>query len=330
MVRRTQQLETLSEQTTHRLPRITRIARSGLAFQPTALTADKEVLALNLMRGCGQRCAFCSVRGSAHYSGDDELFLYDDSPEKLATELDTRPRLPRAIFISPATDPFPPLVEVQEQAALTVAALAERGVETWLMTRGLIRPHAMQVLAAHRDRVRVTVSMTTCDRQLQRTLEPWCASPRLRLKQIAKLRSLEIPVQVAIDPMIPGVTDTRSNLSAVLEAVGDSGVRHVTASYVYLREGIAKNLASALAPLGMDQEVLSEYDNGPVLTGPGLAAARYLPRNRRQRGYGMLISLAAGHGISVSFSGMTNPDFAPPRSSSASSQRLFPLFMQNK
>jgi hypothetical protein len=40
----------------------------------------------------------------------------------------------------------------------------------------------------------------------------------------------------------------------------------------------------------------------------------------------MLISLAAPHGITVSFNGMTNPDFAPPRPTTAgSSQRLLPL-----
>ncbi len=297
----------------NRLPRVVRASRPGLVLHPTALTADPEVLGLDLTRGCVHRCAFCSVRGSPYYGGDDELLLYDDTPDRLAAELDARPRLPRAVFVCPATDPFPPFAEVQEVSAKVVATLASRGVETWFMTRGQIRPAARDVLEAHRVRVRVTVSLTTCDRDLQRVLEPWTASPRLRLRQIASLRRRGVPVQVALDPLIPGVTDTRENLAEVMAAVARVGVRHVTASYLYLRDGIAAHLTAALAPLQLDDVVLAAFAGGPVLTAPGLAAARYLPRARRQRGYGMLLSLAAEYGITVSICGLTNPDFGSPR-----------------
>ena len=233
--------------------------------------------------------------------------------------------------MSPATDPFPPFAEVQEETCRVVATLADRGVETWLMTRGQIRPRALAALTLHRVRVKVTVSLTTCDRSLQRTLEPFCASPRLRLRQIAALRRAGIPVQVALDPLIPGVTDTRENLAAVLAAVAATGVRHVTASYIFLREGIAKQLGAALAPLGLQDGVRAAFADGPLLSAPGLSAARYLPRARRQRGYGMLISLAALHGITVSFSGSTNPDFGtPPHRGSIPPPRTLPLYVSTE
>jgi DNA repair photolyase len=298
-------------------------------LHPTALTSDPEVLGLNLLRGCAHRCAFCSVRGSPYYGNGDELLLYDDNATRLAAELDARPRLPRAVFVSPATDPYPPFTEVQDETSRVVAALADRGVETWLMTRGYIRPRALAELKLHHVRVKVTVSLTTCDRSLQRILEPFCASPRLRLRQIAALREAGIPVQVALDPLIPGVTDTRENLADMLDAVAATGVRHVTASYIFLREGIATLLGAALAPLGLEAGVRAAFADGPLLSAPGLSAARYLPRARRQRGYGMLISLAARHGITVSFSGSTNPDFGAPRphGGTVPVQRRLPLFV---
>jgi DNA repair photolyase len=314
------------------LPFITRATRSGPALQSTALTTDPEVLGLDLLRGCAHRCAFCSVRGSPYYDGDRELILYEDTADRLTSELDARARLPRAVFVSPATDPFPPFTEVQEETARVVAALAGRGVEAWLMTRGLIRPAALAVLESHRVRVRVTVSLTTCDRGLQRLLEPWTASPRLRLKQIASLRRAGIPVQVAIDPLIPGLTDTRENLTAVLQAVAAAGVRHVTTSYLFLRDGIAKQLEATLKPHGLDQQVLDEFADGSTLTVPGLLPARYLARSRRQRGYGMLISLAAAQGITVSLCSQTNPDFGAgrPAAPPIDRARLFPLSMNGK
>jgi DNA repair photolyase len=325
MPRATFRQGTLAETPTLRLPRVVRAPRAGPALHATPLFTDPEILGLNLLRGCAHRCAFCSVRGSPYYGGDDELVLYDDTSGRLAAELDGRGRLPRAVFVSPATDPFPPIAEVQQETARVVAALAGRGVETWLMTRGFVRPEAMTVLEVHRVRVRVTVSMTTCDRGLQRRLEPWTASPRLRLRQIAALRRRDIPVQVALDPLIPGVTDTRENLAAVLRAVAAAGVRRVTTSYLFLREGITEQLTAALAPLDLDAAVLEEFADGPVLTAPGLAPARYLSRARRQRGYGRLIALAAGYGVTVSLCGLTNPDFSPPRPAPSKQGRLFPL-----
>jgi DNA repair photolyase len=331
MVRSTAKQLSAVEALPARLPRITRVSRSGPALQSTALAADPDVLGLNLSRGCVHRCAFCAVRGSPYYAGDRELSLFDDTMSRLTSELDARPRLPRAVFVSPATDPFPPMAEVQEETAQVVALLANRGVETWLMTRGLIRPAALAVLEAHRLRVRVTVSLTTCDRRLQRLLEPWTASPRMRLRQIARLRRAGIPVKVAIDPLVPGLTDTRENLSAVLSAIAALGVRHVSVSYMFLREGIAGHLSSALEVEGFDKPVMDAFADGPVLTAPGLSAAKYLPRARRQRGYGMLISLAATQGITVSVCGLTNPDFRPPQPAiPAAAPRMFPLFLSAK
>jgi DNA repair photolyase len=210
-----------------------------------------------------------------------------------------------------------------------VRTLARHDVETWIMTRGHIRPFAVDVLAAHRHRVKVTVALTTLDRWLQRKLEPLCAPPRLRLRQIRRLRELDIPVHVALDPLIPGVTDTRENLSALLPALAEAGVKQVTAGYLFLREGIAENLREALAGTGMDEVILDAFRDGPILTAPGLAAARYLPKARRQRGYATLMSLAASHGIQVSISGLSNPDFAPAkRTEPAARPSLLSLYLQ--
>ncbi len=117
----------------------------------------------------------------------------------------------------------------------------------------------------------------------------------------------------------------------MLKALAGVGVRQVTAGYLFLREGIIENLRPALERLGVTKMVLGAYARGPVLTGPGLAAARYLPRARRQRGYATLMALAAEHGIKVSVSGLTNPDFAAPRPAETTGRpRLLSLFLQEE
>jgi DNA repair photolyase len=291
-------------------PRVIQVPRRGAVLHASPLAGEGDVLSLNLARGCAHRCAFCSVRAYPTFPGDEVVMLFEDTAGALDRELSHRRRLPRAVFVSPSTDPFPPFEEVQDEAARVVGVLARHGVEAWLMTRGEISPAALDALASHRERVKVTVALTTLDERLHQTLEPAAAAPRRRVAQLAELRRRGVRVQAAVEPLIPGLTDTRDNLLPLLEALSRAGVRHVTASYVFLRPGIEENLARALEVAGLDGSVLDAYSGGPMLEAPGLAAARYLPRWRRQRGYAALMTLAAGFGITAGVCGTTNPDFS--------------------
>src|SRR5947209_1223644 len=155
------QLHAPAEEARPRLPRIVPTARKGAVLYPSPIGDSSEVLSLNLARGCVHRCAFCSVRAYPSYPGDEAVYLFNNTCERLSAELAARPTRPRAVFVSPSTDPFPPLAAFQAAAVRVVETLAGHGVEAWLMTRGIVRPAALDVLAAHRDRVKITVGITT-------------------------------------------------------------------------------------------------------------------------------------------------------------------------
>jgi hypothetical protein len=257
------------------------------------------------------------------------VFLYSDTAGPLEQELAHHAQLPRAVLLCPSTDPFPPIGDIQAETCRVIPVLARHGVEAWLMTRGYIRPAALEVLAAHAKHIKVTMPLTTVDRSLQRTLEPLTASPRLRLRQIRRLRERGINVQVGLEPLIPGLTDTRDNLTTVLQALARIGLSQVTAGYMFLRPRMQDNLVAALKPLGRDEEVLAEFAGGPILETGSVTPARYLPKARRQRGYAALMALAANLGITVRISAFSNPDFRtgrPVEPEPRSRQRLLPHF----
>ena len=140
------------------LPRVHRVERESAGLHPSPFVDQDDVLSLNLTRGCVQRCPFCSVRAHPSYAGDQTVYLFENTGRRLDQELSSRRKRPRAVFISPSTDPFPPLAEVQAETARVVSVLARHQVEAWLMTRGFIRPSAMKALQDHRGCARVTVS----------------------------------------------------------------------------------------------------------------------------------------------------------------------------
>lgn len=291
------------------LPVMQRVRQPHRLLKPGPYADQPDVLAVHPLQGCVHDCSFCTSRAD----GRDALPLVADAALRVHEELGELPRLPRAVFISPLSDPFPPLNEVQQESARLVEVLAEAGVESWLMTRGSIRPLPMAVLADHAPLVKVTVAMTTLDRSWQRLLEPLTASPRMRLRMLRTLRRAGIAFQVALEPLIPGMTDTRANLLPLLEALADAGVRHVTVGYLCLTPHISETLEKVLHPQGLDGLALDEYEAGTALGSRG-QTKRYLARWRRQHGYATVMALAAGCGISVGINPLTNPDFvALPR-----------------
>jgi DNA repair photolyase len=299
--------------------RIEWVERQGRALHPVPFHANGEVLALNLARGCWHRCCLCAARANPSYPGDGVIQVYGHTPQIVEEELASRSRPPRAVLISPSTDPFPPSSEVQAETVRVVHVLAKRGIEAWLQTRGFIRPFARKSLAPHASAIKVLVGLTTLERSLQRLLERGAASPRLRIRQIARLLQSGIRVQVATDPLIPGLTDTRVNLEPLLAKLSGLGVRQVTAGYMFLRPGITENLQAVLRPRAMGKMVLDPYTDGPILAGDGMPPARYLPKSRRQRGYAALMTLASQYGINVQVNALSNPDFAPARATTSES-----------
>ena len=303
-------LEVTPEAATPRLPRISWKVRRGPILHANPLSDDPSVLSLNIAQGCMHRCTFCSIRGHASYRGDEEIQLYAKSAKHLAAELAKRTILPRAVVISPSCDPFAPSLLIQEETLSVVRVLAEHGIESWLMTRGLIRPKILQGLAAYHAKVRIRVAMTTADRQLQRSIEPLTAPPVLRMRQLRRLRAMGIRVDVAIEPLLLGVTDTRENLLPLLRDLAESGIESVSVGYAFMRSGIRGNIEKAVEAAGVDMEEIDEaYQKGPVLTSGLIAAARYLPRVKRERSYASIIALGEELGIHVSVCGTTNPDF---------------------
>ncbi len=308
-----------------RLPRVERVPRRSPLLHAGPMPDFPDVLSLNLAQGCAHRCSFCSVRAYPSYRGDDVIYLYEDAAQRLDAELTARRSLPRAVYLSPSTDPFMPLVEVQRETASIVEVLARHGVESWLMTRGHIRPSARETLARHASLVKVTVSLTTMDRVLQRAMEPLAAPPRHRLRQIARLRQLGVPVAVQVAPLVPGVTDQRENLVALLTALAGVGVRQISTGYMFVRSGIQENLSRSMHAHGWGEGLLDAFVGGPVLASGNVQAARYLPRQRRQQGYATLMTLAAEHGIRVTLCGLTNPDFRRSSPNFSSGSRANPI-----
>jgi DNA repair photolyase len=195
---------------------------------------------INPYRGCEHGCVYCFARPTHAYLGlspgldfESRIFVKPEAAKLLASELDKPGYVCRPIAMGTNTDPYQPaerkfkitrsVLEVLQAAdhpvcIVTKSALIQRDID-------ILAPMAAKRLAS------VSVSITTLDRGLARTLEPRAAAPERRLETVTALAAAGIPTGVLAAPMIPALND--SELEAILAASRDAGAGH--AGYVLLR-----------------------------------------------------------------------------------------------
>ncbi len=161
------------------------------------------------------------------------MFYKADAARLLRDEISRPSYKPQPIMLGANTDPYQPIEKKLHVTRDVLEVLLQARHPLTIVTKGSLVLRDLDLLTefARRKLVRVTVSLTTLDPELKRTLEPRTASPQARLRVISALAVARVPVGVLTAPMIPAVND--SELEALLEAAASAGAQY--AGYVLLR-----------------------------------------------------------------------------------------------
>jgi DNA repair photolyase len=211
---------------------------------------------LNPYMGCVHRCTFCYVRAferRADRPSDDRygtsIRVKVNVAEVLRGEL-TRPSWePAPVAIGAATDPYQPAEGRYRLTRACIEALAEARTPFSIITRGpmIVRDIDVLVEAASRASVTVTFSVPTLDDGVWQKTEPSTAHPRQRLKAVSKLVDAGIKAGVGMAPILPGISDRRSQLAEVVKAAREAGATGVWANLLFLRPGTREHFLDCLA-----------------------------------------------------------------------------------
>jgi len=195
---------------------------------------------INPYKGCEHGCIYCFARPTHAYMGlsagldfEAKLFAKPDAPKLLERELAKGGYEPKVIAIGTNTDPYQPIEKEWRIMRQILEVLNKANHPVSIVTKSAMVLRDIDILSelAAKNLVRVSLSVTTLDRKLARTMEPRASTPSRRLEAIRGLSAAGVPTSVMLAPMIPALND--HELERILDASKAAGA--LEAGYVILR-----------------------------------------------------------------------------------------------
>lgn len=172
------------------------------------------------------------------------------------------------------TDPYIPL-EMELQHVRKALSLIERyGFGFTVITKSDRILRDLDLLRKINEKTKCVVQMTltTCDEELCRKIEPHVSTTGERFEVLKKLRDAGIPTVVWLSPILPFINDTAENIAGILELCAEASVYGVICfgMGLTLREGNREYFYKQLDRLfpGLKEKYKRIYGNQYEIASP--------------------------------------------------------------
>ncbi len=219
--------------------------------------------------GCEHRCIYCYI--SSYIPEPWRVREKRDFLRKFERDLKKAKRMP--VSMSNSSDPYP---KVEREKRITRGALEllrRYDFPVLILTKSDLVARDRDILSSMPSVVSITI--TTLDENLAKKLEPFAPPPDRRLKAIESLKEKGVKVAVRIDPLIPGINDSPSDLRDLVKELSSLEVNQIISSTYKAKGDNFKRVAGVFKDKA---EYLREiyYEKNELVRG-----IRYAPRELR-------------------------------------------------
>jgi len=218
---------------------------------------------INPYRGCEFGCKYCYARYTHEFMElapaefEKKIFAKQNAGPLLARDLATKIRPvgvgfdepPEHIAIGTATDPYQPAErEFGVMRAILEQLATREGLSLSITTKSdqVVRDLDLLRRIAERSSLAVNVSITTPRPRLARMIEPRAPRPDLRFAAIRKLRDAGIHAGVFVMPILPGLTDRKSDLEKLAQMAVEARAEWFSGGVLWLMQSSLTELLKFL------------------------------------------------------------------------------------
>ncbi|MCJ7783234.1 MAG: radical SAM protein [Desulfobacterales bacterium] len=281
--------------------------RKGRILTPAQFGCLEGIPTLNITNGCVFECTYCYARGYRQAPQKGEVDLYVNLPSLLKGELLRKKVIPQWVILNTSSDCFQHHPDILNVTYEVIRILVDRGIGISVLTKGLIPHRFFDLLRISPEKILTQIGLVSLSERYWKEYEPGTQSPEKRLENVQRLKEIGILPEVRIDPIIPFVTDTEIEATALFKRLQEIGVKRVTLSYLHLRPAIQKQLMRELSPL--HQKIIESCFKAQEWKAIGSSTrTKLLPKTIREKGYQRMKEMGEGFGITASVCQCKNPD----------------------
>lgn len=202
---------------------------------------------MNPYQGCEHGCVYCYARESHQYWGygagldfERKIIYKPEAPKLLEKQFNTKKWIVSPIMLSGNTDCYQPIErKLQITRELLKVCLKYQHPVSIITKNSLIqRDIDLLIPLAKLNLVHVSLSITSFDNELRSVLEPRTASVQKKLETLEMLAANNIPVNVMVAPIIPGLNS--HEIPNIVKKVAELGALSVGYTTVRLNGEIAE------------------------------------------------------------------------------------------
>lgn len=221
--------------------------------------------------GCSYRCLYCYA--TSYIPNHHIVRVKHNFLNRLERDV---VKMPKDIIIelSSSSDPYP-LIETRYSLTRGILhMLLVNGFRILIVTKSVIIVRDLDILTKYRDKIVISMTITTQRDNIAMKLEPGAPLPSERLKVIEMLINNGINVVVRIDPIIPYINDDYNDIKDLIKELSRKGVKQIISSTYKARSNSLKKLVSYFPEAG--RNLLELYSRASHIHG-----YRYLDKDMR-------------------------------------------------
>ncbi|HJS63598.1 MAG TPA: radical SAM protein [Nitrososphaeraceae archaeon] len=226
--------------------------KKGKSLLHNFFVYGKEGLTINPYQGCHHRCGYCYATYDWSPEFFNHIYAKINAADLLYEQIRKRKiRVSHPVMISSATDAYQPAELKYSITRQCVQVLQKFEIPYYIFTKSIIIERDLELHKRYSDKCFIVWSITTCNEEVKRIIEPGTPTFDSLFNVIEKFTKSEIQCVVNIDPILPLITDSKSDLEKILDTAVTSGVKFISGAILRLRSDIWERLKSMLDLLKM-------------------------------------------------------------------------------
>ncbi|MDW0149693.1 MAG: radical SAM protein [Nitrososphaeraceae archaeon] len=216
----------------------------------------KEGLTINPYNGCHHRCGYCYATYEWSSEFYDHIYAKINATDLLSQQIQScKGNIIHPVMIASATDAYQPAELKYSLTRKCVEVLQEFEIPYYIFTKSSLIERDLELHTRYSHNCFVVWSITTNNENIKRIVEPGTPPSKSVYKVIEKFCKSGIKCVVNIDPILPLMTDSKEDITNIIDSANDIGVKYVSGAILRLRYDIWERMKYILHILNIDNSI---------------------------------------------------------------------------